>query len=163
MSTVSDIDNIEFKIVKESWNQYDLKGDIVLRARAFITRIAENKNVPLPPNLKPGETTTQFNFSIKKDFQIFAPDILKDEPTKLLPPIDQIPDDKKEEIEVLTYSEPWNIYEIVKNGSIVKMKLVVNKVWRIKDTFDNLGEPYCVVNNSPLFSYEPTKDKHKFA
>jgi len=162
MST-TDLDNLDFKIVKEEWNEYELKGDIKLRGRAFLTRLAENKNAPTPSNLKKGEQSIQMTFSVEKKFQVFAPPILKGQPTKPIPRLDQIPEDKKEEIELLTYSEPWNVYEVLKNGGILKMKLVVSKVWKIKDTFDAFGEPYCVVNNSPIFNYEPPKDKNKFA
>ncbi len=162
MST-TDLDNLDFKIIKEDWNEYNLKGDIKLRGRAFLTRLAENKNAPPPPDLKPGETTMQFTFSVEKKFQIFAPQLLKGAPTKPIHRLDQIPDEKKEEIEVLTYSEPWNVYEVLKNGGIIKMKLVVDKVYKIKDTFDNFGEPYCVVINNPIFNFEFSKDKNKFA
>lgn len=162
MVTAEEIDNLEFKIIKEDWNEYELKNDIKLRGRVFLTRLVENKNASPPPDLKPNEKSQQLSFSVQKNFQVFAPNHLKGTPTKI-PRLDQITHEQKQEIEVLTYNEPWNVYELPKNGAIIKLKLVLNKVWMIKDVFDQFGEPYCVINNQPVFNFEPPNSTDKFA
>lgn len=162
MSTSADLDNIEFRIIKEDWNEYELKDGTKIRGRAFLTRIAENKNPKPRPDAKPGESINEYQMSIQKNFQVFASEINKGKPSKLIPPPKEIPKESIQEMEPLTNSEPWNTYEVIKNGTIIKIKLVVHKISKVKDVYDGFGEPYHIVNNAPVFSIEPQKDKRKF-
>ena len=54
MTTSQDLDNLEFRIVEEVWNEYELKDGTKIRGRTYISRIAENKNAQRPPEIKPG-------------------------------------------------------------------------------------------------------------
>lgn len=58
------------------------------------------------------------------------------------------------EVSVIGSSEPWNEYAFDESGKI-KLKFVLNKVWRLKDRYDNVGDPvyvtnFIVVNNLEL-------------
>lgn len=163
LTTVSDLDNLEFKIIKEQWNEYELKDGTKIRGRIFLTRISENKNTPRPQNLKPGEQVVDYQFQIQNHFEVFTPKNLLGIPTLPLPAVNEISESMKELVESLTYNEPWNTYEIIKNGTIIKVKLVVNDIYKVKDKYDALGNPYYLLINGPLFDVKPNTSKQKFA
>jgi hypothetical protein len=160
--TASDLDNIEFKIIKEVWNEYELKDGTKIKGRMFLTRIIEDKNSP-KPQLKPGEQVIDLRFSFAKHFETFAPKDQLGAPTIPLPQIDQINQDDLQEVDPITHSEPWNVYEIIKNGTVVKAKLVVSEFFKIKNKFDNLGQPYYLMKNGPVFDVKPNTSTQKFA
>lgn len=58
----------------------------------------------------------------------------------------------KEPVKILTSSEPWNKYRIPKTGDILQVKLVVSEVFRVKNQFDQSGEPFYIVTHGPLVS-----------
>jgi hypothetical protein len=160
--TSSDLDNIEFKIIKEVWNEYELKDGTKIKGRMFLTRISENKNIP-KPDLKPGQQVVDYRFAFVKHFETFAPKEQLGNPTLPLPQVNQLTPDMMQEVEPLTHSEPWNIYEIVKNGTIIKAKLVVSDFYKVINKFDALGNPYYAMKNGPVFDVKPNVDKQKFA
>lgn len=162
MVTASDLDNIEFNVIKEAWNEYELKDGTKIRGRMFLTRISENKNLP-KPELKPGQQVVDYNFAFGKHFEVFAPKDQLGNPTLPLPQVNQINQDLLQEVDPLTHSEPWNIYEIIKNGTVIKAKLVVSDFYKVKNTFDGLGQPYYVMKNGPVFDAKPNSSKQKFA
>lgn len=163
MGTPDEIDNIEFKIIKENWNTYEFNDDTKLRVRIFLSRLTEQKNVTPPKNLKPNEYFGQYNISFNTNFQVFAMSHKKGKPTIPLPSANQIPDQQKEEVDILTSNEPWNVYEIIKNGALVRIKLIVSEIYKVKDVYDQFGEPYYIVKNAPLVDFKPPNRKDKFA
>ena len=163
LTSVTDIDELEFKPIEEVWNEYELRDGTKIKGRTFVTRIAEIKNAPLSPNANPKSIGTNLNISLEKNFQVFAPNDKKSSPTPIPTNINAIPDDQKEEVKVLTYSEPWNTYEIIKNGIIIRVKIVVSDVYRIKNVYDQFGQPFYVIKNSPVFDFKLNVKKEKFA
>ena len=129
----------------------------------FIARIGENKNSPPPKDLKPGQLSVDYQFSFQKHFETFAPKELIDTPTSPLPNVNAIPPDMLKEVEPLTYNEPWNKYEVIKNGTIIKAKLVISEFHKVKDTFDPMGQPFYVMKNGPVFDIKANTSKQKFA
>jgi hypothetical protein len=57
------------------------------------------------------------------------------------------------EISVAQSSEPLNGYYVVSKIK-VKLKLVLNKVWRLKDRYDSMGDPVYVANFTILNSLD---------
>lgn len=163
METPDELDNIEFKIIKEDWNTYEFNDDTKLRARIFLVRLTETKNVTPPKDLKPNEVIGQYNISFNTNFQVFAMSHNKGKPTIPLPPANQITDQQKQEVDILTSNEPWNVYEIIKNGMVIRIKLVFSEVYKVKDVYDQFGEPYYIVKNAPIIDYKPPNRKEKFA
>lgn len=164
MTSTADFDNLDFNIKKEAWNEYELKDGTKLKGRVFLTRIGENKNSSPPPDLRPNEKYAgAFNISVQNNFQVFSPELNKGKPTLPLPPLNKITPAQMEETEVITSNEPWNIYEIVKNGMIIRVKLVISEVYKIKGKFDQFGEPYYSIKSAPVFDYKPPTDTNKFA
>jgi len=140
----------------------ELKDGTKLKGRIFLTRLTENKNPP-PSDLKPNEMYNQYAISVQNNFQVFAQPHNKGKPTMPLPPINKIPREKTEEMEILSSNEPWNVYDVLKNGMVVRIKLVVSEVFKVKDVYDQFGEPYLVVKSAPVFDYKPPDRKDKFA
>jgi len=87
----------------------------------------------------------------------------KGKPTIPLPSANQVPDEQKEEVDILTSNEPWNVYEVIKNGLVIRIKLVFSEVYKVKDVYDQFGEPYYIVKNGPMIDYKPAKGNQKFA
>lgn len=162
MASVSDLDNLEFNIKKEQWNEYELKDGTKIKARIFLTRMDENKNIQHESSASKG-VTGQYSISVQNNFQVFALPHKKGNPTLPLPNVNEIKEDQKEEAEILTSSEPWNIYEILKNGMIVRIKLVLSDVFRVKDCYDQFGEPYFIIKSGPVFDYKIPDRPERFA
>ena len=162
MTTTSDLDNLDFKVIKEIWNEYELKDNTKIRGRMFLTRISENKNKPRPATTNPKDQFVDYQFSFSKHFEVFAPKDQVRTPTKI-PNVNEISQDKKIEVDPLTMSEPWNIYEVVKNGTIIKAKLVVSEIFRVDGVYDQFGQPYYILKNGPVFDAKINTDKNKFA
>jgi len=163
MASTADIDNLDFIIKKEVWNEYELKDGTKLKGRVFLMRIGDNKNAPPPNDLKPKEQYGAFSISVQNNFQVFSSELNKGEPTLPLPPINKITPSELQETEVITSNEPWNTYEIIKNGMIIRIKLVISDVYKVKGKFDQFGEPYYTVKSAPVFDYKPPIDTKKFA
>lgn len=163
MTATSNLDNLEFKVIKEVWNEYELNDGTKLRGRMFLTRISEDKNAPKAESPKSGKKLVNYNFSFGKHFEVFAPKDQLSGPTGHIPPSHSIPDDKKSEVDPILLSEPWNSYEIVKNGTVIKIKLVVSEIFKVDGIYDQFGQPYYILKHGPVFDAKPNSDKKKFA
>jgi hypothetical protein len=62
---------------------------------------------------------------------------------------------------VLSSNEKWNVYRIIKNGKIVKAKLVVDEVYRLHDEYDQMSMPSYEVASSQLIV--PAKNTKTYA
>jgi len=58
------------------------------------------------------------------------------------------------EIKINQSNEPFNSYRIMKNGQVVKIKLVITKISRVVDRFDNDGLPIYLVTSGPMIHIE---------
>lgn len=137
----SDIVSMDFEIQKEGWNTYELKDGTILKGRMIVTRINTTKNGP------PG----QMALSSQNIFAAFAPEGVKGPPMNP-PPVDQIKNEDKYPVEITSSNELWNEYRILKTGDTLRVKMVVSDVFRVKDKFDRLGEPYFIVNSGIIIS-----------
>ena len=157
MSNLAGRENIEFKVIKEDWNQYEFKNDIVIRGRTFVTRIQQD------PISTANSDKPNYKMQFQNHFVVFAPNRECGTPTSPLPNPQQITKDMIQEIEALTNSEPWNTYEIIKNGTIVKVKLVVNEFIRVIDKFDQFGQPFFIINSGQAVNIKVNTSAEKFA
>lgn len=65
------------------------------------------------------------------------------------------------EVEFHTRREDWNEYQLV-DGTVIKMKIVVGDIMRIKDRYDNDGNPvYQVKTSNLMFVKTPEELKKK--
>lgn len=54
------------------------------------------------------------------------------------------------EISIRSSREPWNEYHFVGTDRRLRVKIIVNRVWRIQDRFDAKGDPVYVINLTTL-------------
>jgi hypothetical protein len=136
-----DTEVLEFDVVEEKWNKYDLADQTVLKARVIIARIARPKFGP----------TGQYSISGQTIFSVTAPPEKRGQSMQL-PPQSEWNTLPKDPVKILTNSEPWNKYRIPKTGDVLQVKLVVTEVFRVRDHCDSFGEPFYIVTSGPLVS-----------
>ncbi|MDE1816724.1 MAG: hypothetical protein KGI11_09225 [Thaumarchaeota archaeon] len=124
-----DFEDLDFTILSEEWNEYELKDGATIRARIVLTRIARD---PYDPK------NLGFEFS-NPVWVVRAPVSLRGDPdpTQHGQPLSG----SKYEVHVDRNHEPWNAYRIIKTGQKLKIKLTVNEVSRYVNKFDAKGMP----------------------
>lgn len=50
---------------------------------------------------------------------------------------------------VVDSNEYWNFYEVRNTGQELKVKLILDEVFRFKDTYDELGCPFYDITHIP--------------
>lgn len=144
-----DLEVLDFEVIEEHWNEYELEDDTKLHGRIILTRVAR----PLH-----GAVAGQFGFSFNNIFTVTAPPSQRGKPGPPVAPEEVVvkPEDissgTKAPVRTITHSEPWNIYRIEKTTDMFQIKLVVSAVYRVKDRFDQFGEPAYVVTSSPMIA-----------
>ena len=134
-----DTEVLDFEIVEERWNEYELADETKLRARIILTRV-------MRPRFGP---TGQFGFSFESFFRVTAPREKRGEQMQI-PAREEWAALPKEPVRITTTNEPWNRYRIPETGDVIQLKLVVSEVFRVKDRFDQFGEPFYMVTSGPL-------------
>jgi hypothetical protein len=132
--------NLDFDIVKENWSVYNLEDGNKIRARVMLVSIKGQRVPPQKGDLVAPETS----LTLKID----APPNRRGPKGSPATP-EEINDPKNHngtEVGILNSNEPWNEYHVSNTDIRIRVKLVLNIVWRIKDRFDNLGDPVYVVN-----------------
>jgi hypothetical protein len=132
---------LEFEVVEEKWNRYDLADQTVMYARVIVTRVVRAKFGP----------TGQYGISTQTIFHVTTPPEKRGDPMQTPSP-DQLKALPKDPVKILTNSEPWNKYRIPKTGDVFQVKIIVTEVFRVRDHFDNFGEPYYIVTSGALVS-----------
>lgn len=136
-----DIDDQEFQIEKEEWNTYELKDGVRIKGRIILLRVAKDRHSP------PG----QYGVQSQNIFVTYAPSGLKGAPSTP-PATENIKQSDMYPVEVLNSNEVWNIYKILNTGDRIKIKLVATEVFRVKDAYDQLGQPYYIVTSGLMVS-----------
>lgn len=127
----------EFDVIKEDWNEYELKDNTRMKSRMVLTRIIKRDTTP------PG----QYEINGQPIFVVTTDPSRRKAPT---PPLtgDEIqllnqpgPNELKIPTEVLTSAERWNQYRIIATDEVLRIKLVLIDVFRVPNKYDELGEP----------------------
>jgi hypothetical protein len=131
-----------FDVIEENWNEYELEDGTNLWSRLILTRVMRPKQ-----GFKPGEYGLSFNTVST----ITAPADKRNKPGPPLTP-DEIsvkPDDvssgSKIPVKVISSSEQWNVYRVRDDGDMFRTKMLVTEVYRVRDRFDQFGEPAHVI------------------
>jgi len=142
-----DTEVLDFEVIEEYWNEYELEDNSKLCGRTVLIRA-------IRPRI--GAITKQYGLSFNNVFTITAPPDQRGKPGPPLTPeeITVKPEDissgLKIPIRVIRHNEPWNIYRIEKTMDMFEVKLVVQAVYRVKDRFDQFGEPAYVITHSNI-------------
>jgi len=134
-----DFEVLEFEVLEEDWNKYELEDYTLIKARLIPTRIERPKRGP----------AAQVSISATPIFSVFAQ---KRGPRGETPPQETWQTLEKIPVKIITSSEPWNKYRIPKTGDVIQVKLIVSEVFRVKDKFDNFGEPFYILTHSQVVS-----------
>jgi hypothetical protein len=133
---------LHFDIISENWNEYELEDGTNLRSRLVLTRVMRPKQ-----GYKPGE----FGLSLKHVFNIVASPEKRGKPGPPLTPDEIVvkPDDISSGVKipakVISSSEQWDVYRVHETGDMFRIKMFVTEVYRVRDRFDQFGEPQYVV------------------
>jgi len=144
--SISSFFNVTFNIVHEDWSIYTLEGGSKLRTRVILV------------SLKSSQLPVKKGVSINIEYQVITkadvpPNSRGPSGHPALP--EEISDPVNhggQEVSVISSTEPWNEY-IFENGRI-KLKLVLNKLWRLNNRYDNTGDPVYITNYSVLNNVE---------
>jgi len=133
-----DFEELEFKIVEEGWNEYELDDGARVKGRIFLAKIMRDPNDP-----------KQMSFDISPPkWSVYAATALRGAPsTELIKDLNKQKTANKYKVHIDRSHEPWNIYTILRTGQEIKIKLAVDEVNRFKDAYDQNGLPFYQVPN----------------
>ncbi len=143
---MAEAEDIDFKIEGEEWNVYELSDQTVLRIRPIILKFMKQRTAP-PAGPTPVGIASQNVMVIR------AKPELRGTPSFEFIDITKIPDSEKTEVSATPFNEPWNRY-VLSDGRKVRLKLVVISVFRVKNKFDQFGQPLYIVKSDNLVSVE---------
>lgn len=141
---------VEFEPIEEKWNEYEFSDGTRIKFRVILVRLTHERGAP--PN--------QYNVSANNLVTVFAPPSERGAPTPPMSP-DEIQDAEKFEARPITSTEPWNSYRLVASDNIIKIKYVASNFFRLKDKYDQFGEPFYTVLGGPLIVPQPKGSKRK--
>jgi hypothetical protein len=126
--------------MSEGWSQYNLEDGNKLRARVILLGV-RGPNLP-PQKGDPIQFETNVNLKVEAPVNRRGPKGVPATPEEIADPMKH----GGEPVNTLTSNEPWNEYHLKGSTIRIRLKLSLNRVWRIVDRFDNNGDPVYVVN-----------------
>lgn len=145
-----EFEELDFEIVNEHWNEYELSDGIRIKSRILLKKIVVDPQDP-----------KKYAFDLMPIIStVYAPMAQRGERNN--PPT---PDDYNSlpsyEIELTRSDERFNIYRILKTGRTIRIKLVVTKISRIVDRFDRDGLPFYILNHGPMVVLDKDDEKQE--
>jgi hypothetical protein len=133
-----DFEEMEFKIVDEDWNEYELEDGVRIKGRIFLAKIMRDPNDP-----------NKLNFDITPPkWSVYAPPHLRGKPSmELLKDPTKQQTHNKYKVHIDRNHEPWNVYTILRTGQELKIKLTVDEILRFDNAYDRNGVPFYSVPN----------------
>lgn len=144
----SSLFNLDFDVMQEGWSVFNLEDGNKIRARCVLVSVRAQRVPPQKGDLVAPETQV----ILKVD----SPPNRRGQKGGPASP-EELADPKSHggiEVGVVTSSEPWNEYHIKETPIRLSTKLILNRVWRIDERYDNVGDPVYVVR----FTIIPTID-----
>jgi hypothetical protein len=136
---------LEYRIVREHWNIYDLDDGVVVRARTFLVKLLRDEG----PDGKPVYGTTT---GVVVDVR--APSKKKKlPPPERMPTPEELEGAKKTEVPLgQSPDEPWNEYQFDDGNKTfgLKIRLVVSGITRVEGQYDTFGNPTYLVSHSTV-------------
>lgn len=145
-------EDIDFKVLNEKWNVYDLGDGITIKTKLVLGKILAPPGVPL-------EYSKEFRFQAKPLISIYAPTSKKGEPYTLPLTSDVIEESIIEDIDPKPIEEYTNEYEL-KHGIIVRLKLMLTRV-SLTDKFSADGSPVFAIGTQVVPHVIYPKGFHK--
>jgi len=132
---VHKLPEVDFEVVREDWAKYRLTDGAILGLKPVLVKLflADKGTGSEPPKLVVGHQNVVVIRSEERS-----------EPRLPERPLDELPEEIKEEVEVAeTLQERWNSYRVRIGGEtyIFEMKPVIIRVLRVKGYYDQSGYP----------------------
>src|SRR5438105_4384705 len=98
---------VPFEIVNEPWNEYKIKDkeDVVLRGRFIVTKFVRIRDTEAPKRIGVQVGSTPI-------WVTYSPPGMLGKPSDWIPPIGEIKEEEKKNMEVEIVKEDWNTYRI---------------------------------------------------
>ena len=142
MSEIQKYGYLDFKILKEGWNEYKLENGSIVRVKHVLLKVIKEE-----PNLSVNATTV---------VAVFSPPELKGIPsTKAYTPQELESSIEGENLKFETIKEDWNLYEL---GN--KIKLHIKPVLTLissTNKYDSRGEPIYLTQLQALTKVIPIR------
>ncbi len=143
---------VEFEPEKEGWNVYDLSDGSIIRIKSLLLKLYKVNLGGLATQAAPGaspQPQEQFGASFQNVMVTKrANERLKGAPNPQPQPILSLDLVDKMEVQFTPLVEDWNMYRLVESGDMLKVKLVVTLVHRIKNYWDQFGDPLYAVSST---------------
>nr|MDO8079284.1 hypothetical protein [Candidatus Freyarchaeota archaeon] len=146
----AEVTEMDFDVLREPWNVYQLGEGPILRTKYVLTRVVRRK-----------EAGGQFGYAFKGQNVVsfsHIPHNLRGEPSQAMySPMELQASLVNEDVRYSTLSEEWNEY-VTEDGTNIRVKLTVVKISRTNKT-DKDGEPIYLVQTSLLPQIQPPRKK----
>lgn len=139
-----DFEDLDFEVVEEHWNEYELSSGDRIRGRIIIIKIIRDPNNPN-------------NYSVRSSqpqYAVTAPTANRG-PRNNEPAPHEINTLPSFEVRITSNNERWNIYRILRTGQILRVRLTVTAIRRAADRFDGDGIPFYLVTAGPMVAFDP--------
>ncbi len=141
----------DFEVVKEEWNEYSLNDGARIKIKFAVTRIIRRNTTP--PNT--------YEITGNAQLVVITDPNHRGEPALLTPeeqrefatggPANKIP------VNVLTHSEVWNQYHLIRTDEVLRVKLILVDVYRLPDKYDDIGEPMYYITTGNVVAPLPLR------
>lgn len=145
-----DFEELDFEIINEYWNTYELSDGVRIKARTLLKKITVDPNDPNNHSLDLQPIISS----------VWAPVAVRGERNNP-PQSSEYFSLPSYEVELTNSDERFNVYRILKNGNVLKLKLIVTKISRVIDRYDNNGLPFYLLNSGPMIVMEQNKSQTK--
>lgn len=139
-----DFEELDFEVVEEHWNEYDLSDENRIKGRIFLKKLVRDPNDPNNINISTSTPT----------WTVYANPRNRGERNNSPQPHEHntLP---QHEIMPNTNNERFNIYRILRNGQTIRIRLTVARITRVTGRFDNDGLPFYIINSGPIVMADP--------
>lgn len=138
---------LDFTVEEENWNEYELQDGNRVRARTILTKIVRDQHNPdamafLTPN---------------PIIAVYAPPANRGQRGNEPRPEEytRLPN---YEVRITRSDERWNRYRITSTGHTIQIRLIVNRIRRVPDRFNNDGLPFYLIDNGTMVTVNPATD-----
>jgi hypothetical protein len=129
---------LDFDIVKEPWNKYELSDGAILKTRIILQKVKHIEQ----------ENRTGYGTDFTPLQVIFAPAERKGTPSNQTYTEQELASSIDQELRYNTTAEEWNEY-VVDDGTRIRVEITVTRVSRTTK-FDQYGDPIYLVETSGL-------------
>jgi hypothetical protein len=138
---------LDFEVIKEPWNKYNLTDGSNLKLRYVLTKVRRKMAEKSKPSyaLKSQNVVESYNVPIN----LLGP------PAKVPLSPDELKSAAKQEIGFTTLFEEWAEY-LVEDGTRIRVKVSLLEVFRTEKTNPD-GEPIYIANHSMTLTVKPSK------